>query len=710
MKSPVATSLTFFAAIGAMLWMLILLSSAHSNVFANYYTTVLLLTGALAIFMLSLVGVQLFSLLKDYKKRVFGARLKLRLMLIFGAIAVLPGVLVYGASMQFINRSMENWFDARIERALDSGVQLGRNALDSLLDEQSEKTRVMTEDLSTLTPQAQRLKLLRMIETHSVASAGIFSANGQLIASAEAVNTLLQSTLSLPPQISDLRAAKTRTVRNIETIGDSLLLRVLMPIPNSSVLNSENTILQTLQTVPIALQDNIDDVQEVFRDYRELQTSKIGLNRVYMMTLTLTVLVALFSAFTMAYYMARRLTAPLHILAEGTKAVAQGDFSPRKTIKSGDEFGILTQSFKQMTSQLDDARLEAERRRQQVENARAYLESILANLSTGVLVFDAQFILRTCNSGAQTILNDSFQQLLNTHPQHWQRQNVLGNAIIKKFQQSQEMWQEQIELAHPQAKKQVLLLRGSLLPENLGAVVVFDDVTRLIESERDAAWGEVARRLAHEIKNPLTPIQLSAERLQLKLAQSLDGKNAEILQRSTQTIINQVQAMKQMVNDFRDYARLPTPTIVPLDLNALIHEVLGLYESSKAAIVLNLEKNLPAVLGDSTQLRQVIHNIWSNAEDALENKANPQITIETKGCGTSAHLSVLDNGDGFPMELLGRIFEPYVTTKARGTGLGLSIVKKIIEEHHGFVEIGNRLDGGAKIHIRLPLSEKAERH
>ena len=707
MKSPVATSLTFFAAIGAMLWMLILLSSAHSKVFANYYTSVLLLTGALAIFMLSLVGVQLFSLLKDYKERVFGARLKLRLMLIFGAIAVLPGVLVYGASMQFINRSMENWFDARIERALDSGVQLGRNALDSLLDEQSEKTRVMTEGLSILAPQAQRFALLRMIETHSVASAGIFSANGQLIASADAVNNL-QNTLSMQPQIADLRAAKTRAVKRVESVGESLLLRVLMPIPKTSVLNSENSILQTLQTVPLALQDNIDDVQDVFRDYRELQTSKIGLNRVYMMTLTLTVLIALFSAFTMAYYMARRLTAPLHILAEGTKAVAQGDFSPRKTIKSGDEFGILTQSFKRMTSQLDEARLEAERRRQQVENSRAYLESILANLSTGVLVFDAQFILRTFNSGAQTILNDNCQQLLNTHPQHWPRQNVLGNAILKQFQQSHgiETWQEQIEIERPQAKKQVLLLRGSTLPETLGAVVVFDDVTRLIESERDAAWGEVARRLAHEIKNPLTPIQLSAERLQLKLANSLNGKNAEILQRSTQTIINQVQAMKQMVNDFRDYARLPTPTIVPLDLNALIHEVLGLYESSKAAIVLNLEDNLPRVLGDSTQLRQVIHNILRNAEDALENKANAQITIITKGNGTSAHLTLLDNGDGFPMEMLGRIFEPYVTTKARGTGLGLSIVKKIIEEHHGFVEIGNRTDGGAKIHIRLPLEKE----
>ncbi len=697
--------LTLFFALLAMLWMVLLLSGAHSATFAEYYPWVLAMTSLLALGMLFVVGWQLFSLWKDYKNRVFGARLKLRLLFIFGFIAILPGVLVYGTSIQFINRAIENWFDVRLEKALDSGVQLGRAALDALLDEQAEKTRTMAETLSKVSATQQRFTLLNLIETHSVQSAMIFNAAGQLVSSADS-SVLEQNAFNQLPDLTDLRQAKTKIVKRTQMLENALLLRVFAPIktPFSANFLGETSILQTLQEVPLALLDNMDEVHIAYRDYKELQTSRIGLNRIYMMTLTLTVLVALFSAFTMAFYMARRLVAPLFILAEGTKAVAQGDFSPRKTVRSGDEFGILMQSFQRMTHQLEEARLEAEQHRIEVENARAYLESILANVSTGVLVFDSQLILRKTNSAATVILKEDFKQLLHTPLKDWSRQNVLGNAITKEFQQNEAMWQEQIEIEHKTRKMQVLLLRGSPLPENMGYVVAFDDVSRLIESERDAAWGEVARRLAHEIKNPLTPIQLSAERLQWKLGEKLEGKDAEFLSRSTKTIISQVEAMKKMVNDFRDYARLPAPNLSPLDLNALIVEILGLYESAHAKIKCVLEENLPFVLGDATQLRQVIHNLLSNAEDALEQKEKGVITLTTQIVSSHAQLIVQDNGEGFPLELLGRIFEPYVTTKARGTGLGLSIVKKIVEEHRGFVEIGNAADGGAIIHIRLPLA------
>jgi nitrogen fixation/metabolism regulation signal transduction histidine kinase len=391
--------------------------------------------------------------------------------------------------------------------------------------------------------------------------------------------------------------------------------------------------------------------------------------------------------------------------------VAQGDFSPRQAVYSGDELGVLTQSFNRMTRQLDDARRETERHRAELESARGYLESILANLSTGVLVFDRRFVLRTVNEGALTILADDFSGLVGAMVEEWPRQQALGTFIREQFAATEEAeWQGQMELERPNGMPQVLLLRGSRLPEASGGgdVVVFDDVTRLIAAQRSAAWGEVARRLAHEIKNPLTPIQLSAERLQFKLADKLSNGDADMLARGTQTIINQVQAMKRMVDDFRDYARLPAPEVAPLDLNGLIGEVLGLYESSSAAIDSRLAEDLPAVLGDATQLRQIIHNLLRNAEDALEGLDQGRILIQTEQIGRVARLTIADNGPGFPVELLPRIFEPYVTTKARGTGLGLPIVKKIVEEHLGTIEISNAPEGGARIDIRLPLVKEEE--
>ncbi|MBS1196727.1 MAG: multi-sensor signal transduction histidine kinase, partial [Proteobacteria bacterium] len=466
---------------------------------------------------------------------------------------------------------------------------------------------------------------------------------------------------------------------------------------------------QLTQLVPDALGANAEAVQAVYRDYQELQLARTGLTRIYALTLTLTLLVALFGAFALAFIMARRLSAPLSILAEGTRAVAQGDFSPRQAVYSRDELGILTQSFNRMTAQLEEARLETERHRAEVESARAYLESILANLSAGVLVFDRQFYLRTVNEGALNILGDDFEGLIGEEIQKWPRQSPLGQFIGERFAMLEDTeWQGQLELDCPNGMPQILLLRGSRLPEASGGgdVVVFDDVTKIIAAQRSAAWGEVARRLAHEIKNPLTPIQLSAERLQHKLADKLTNADADMLKRGTQTIINQVRAMKHMVDDFRDYARLPAPELAPLDINALIYEVLGLYETSEAEINTILDEYLPPIIGDATQLRQVIHNLLRNSEDAMEGRENPRIEISTEQRGRMVRLLMVDNGPGFPPELLARVFEPYITTKAKGTGLGLPIVKKIIDEHHGTITINNAQPGGAEIDIRLPLHKE----
>jgi nitrogen fixation/metabolism regulation signal transduction histidine kinase len=658
--------------------------------------------------MVSLVGWQLRALWRDYQAQVFGAKLKLRLMLMFGLIAVLPGALVYGVSVQFVTRSIESWFDVRVEKALESGLHLGRSALDSLLLDLGGKAQNMATELSDIQEASRRSALLRLREERGVQSAALFSVGGQLLSSATGeLNSLLPD---LPTQAQLKQARNARGVSTVEGDGGKLYLRVLMPVAARDVFE-EPRILQLINPVPPNLAQNADDVEAVYRDYQELQLARDGLTRIYALTLTLTVLVALFGAFALAFLMARRLVAPLYILAEGTQAVAQGDFSPREAVYSGDELGVLTQSFNQMTRQLNDARRETERHRAELESARGYLESILANLSAGVLVFDRNFVLRTVNEGALTILSDDFVGLIGETVEGWARQNVLGEFIRQHFAETDEVeWQAQIELDRPNGMPQVLLLRGSRLPEASGGgdVVVFDDVTRITAAQRSAAWGEVARRLAHEIKNPLTPIQLSAERLQFKLADKLSNGDADMLARGTQTIINQVQAMKRMVDDFRDYSRLPAPVLAPLDLNELVGEVLGLYESSSAALNISLGEALPPVFGDATQLRQIIHNLLRNAEDALEGRPDAVIDLATSANGRYVQLLIGDNGPGFPGELLPRIFEPYVTTKARGTGLGLPIVKKIVEEHLGTIEISNAPEGGARIAIRLPQVKEEE--
>lgn len=698
------------AALGAILWFLLLAStSANTMIFADQYPLILGLNVLVAATLLSLVGWQIYTLWRDHRARVFGARLKLKLMLMFGLVAVIPGTLVYGVSVQFVTRSIESWFDVRVEKALESGLNLGRSALDSLLGELAQKARGMAVELSGRPDNSQRLLLARLREQAGVDSAALFSPTGQLIASAQAE---LASLLPPLPSTAELKQARSsRTVTSIEGEGETnMSLRVLVPV---SPLNffEQPRVLQLTQPVPTSLAQNAEAVQAVYRDYQQLQLARQGLTQIYALTLTLTVLVALFAAFALAFFMARRLSAPLSILAEGTQAVAQGDFSPRRAIYSGDELGVLTQSFNQMTRQLGEARKEADRHRSEVEAARSYLESILANLSAGVLVFDRHFALRTINEGAITILGEGLAELVGSPAEEWSQYPELGPFIRKHFSEDEsEEWQGQLEREQAGSITQVLLLRGTRLPENSGGgyVVVFDNVTQLIAAQRSAAWGEVARRLAHEIKNPLTPIQLSAERLQMKLADHLSGKEGEMLARSTQTIINQVQAMKRMVDDFRDYSRHPAPELAPLDLNALIREVLGLYENSTVKVTPELEAELPPVLGDANQMRQIIHNLLRNGEDALENTENPVLRIRTESAGAFARLQIIDNGSGFPAEILPRVFEPYITTKPRGTGLGLPIVKKIIDEHQGSIDISNLPEGGARINIRLPLAKEGK--
>jgi nitrogen fixation/metabolism regulation signal transduction histidine kinase len=488
-----------------------------------------------------------------------------------------------------------------------------------------------------------------------------------------------------------------------------LYLRVLAPVDVVS-LTDDARVLQLLQAVPVQLAHDAEVVQTGYREYQELQLSRRGLKRLYGITLTLTLLLAVLSSLGLAFVLSNRLSAPLSALVEGTRAVAQGDFSRRAAVASRDELGQLTQSFNSMTLQLAEAQSRVERNQAQLAHAKTYLESVLAHLSAGVLTFDATLRLRSANPSAAQILGTDSAALIGSGVQEWPARDAsfasLAQALGEAFTGADGTeWQRQVERELKDGT-QVLLLRATRFgaAENAGLIVVFDDVTHLLQAQRDAAWAEVARRLAHEIKNPLTPIQLSAERLQLKLEPKLAAADVEILARSTQTIVSQVAALKRMVDAFSQYARKPEPALRQLDLNTLIRDVLALYESLGSSMQLSLAPDLPPVQGDPTQIRQVIHNLLQNAQDALGGAAAPRIEIATAVRDGHAEFSVTDNGTGFPEHLMKRAFEPYVTTKPRGTGLGLSIVRKIVEEHHGEVTITNVAPHGARIAIMLPAA------
>jgi nitrogen fixation/metabolism regulation signal transduction histidine kinase len=481
-----------------------------------------------------------------------------------------------------------------------------------------------------------------------------------------------------------------------------LVIRLLVPVEGRK-LTDEPRLLQLIQPVPEAFGRHAEAVQEAYRDYQQLTLGRADLKLIYTLTLTLTMLLALLTAMAVAFILTRRLAAPLRILAEGTQAVAQGDFSPRRALPARDELGVLTQSFSQMTRQLEEARAQTDASRAEVESARAYLESVLANLSTGVLVFTPAGALRAANRGALDILGDDLSGFEEIELADWPRHTILRDALASGFAAHERDWHTEIEIPLPDRMPLTLLIHGSRLPEGSGGglVAVFDDISRLIEAQRTAAWAEVARRLAHEIKNPLTPIQLSAERLAVKISAQLDETGRQILERSTTTIVNQVEAVKNLVNAFRDYARLPAPTLAPLDLGELMREILILYESAPVKISLQVSADLPQVLGDASQIRQIVHNMLQNAQDALAGRDDGEIVLAACTDGNNVLLSCVDNGPAFPPKVLAHAFEPYFTTKAKGTGLGLAMIKKIVAEHGGEVKIANRDGGGAELRIRL---------
>jgi len=714
-------SLVAVTGAGLVLVFLLSLATNSRGLYERHYVWLFWVNVVVAVLLVLVIGIAGVRLLLRVRRGKFGSRLLLRLAAVFAMVGVVPGLLIYAVSYQFVSRSIETWFDVKVEGALDAGLSLGRGTLDAQVNDLASKTRLAAERLNDSGNTAP-LALERLREQLSAQEVSLLGANGQVLL------TAARSAASLAPErpnAGQLRQARlTRVVGQLEgldedstAVSGTARVRALAYMPSGSfALNGEDRYLVVTQLLPAAMVSNALAVQAAYREYQQRSLARDGLRRMYIGTLTLTLILAVFGALLLAVTLGNQLARPLLVLAEGVRQVARGDLTRKQVLSSRDELSGLTRSFADMTEQLSEARSLVHRSLTQLESARTNLQTILDNLTAGVIVFDRNGHIDTVNPGATRILRLPVSAYRGRLLEEVPGLQEFARAVAERFDLhraspeagERDHWQDAFDLQTTSVSgrendKVTLLVRGASMPLE-GRLMVFDDITEVVSAQRAAAWSEVARRLAHEIKNPLTPIQLSAERLQHKLSSKLEGLDQAMLARSVATIVNQVQAMKTLVNEFRDYARLPAARLQALDLNALAAEVLTLYATAQESGRLHAEltPDLPAIVGDVTQLRQVIHNLVQNALDAIADHADGRVNLRTEVARTeqgelrAVRLQVLDNGPGFPEKVLKRAFEPYVTTKTKGTGLGLAVVKKIADEHGARIRLANLSETGAE--------------
>ncbi len=709
------------AVVGAALVLafVISLTSETAGFYERNFVWLFWLNVAVGTLLLIVIAVALIKLALRQRRGRFGTQLLTKLAGIFALVGLLPGLVIYTVSYQFVSRSIEIWFDVKVATALDAGLALGKGGLESLVVDLGSDTRQAAQRLGELATPVTPLTLERLREQLNLSELALLGANGQLLVSTAGSGTAMSPDR---PGAAAFRQARSQGVfSQLEGLDEELpggkgpfnaRVRALAPLPDMQIAlqPSEPRYLLAVRAVPRALAQNALAVQNAYSEYQQRALARNGLRRMYIGTLTLALVLSVFGAVLLAALLGNQLVRPLLLLADGVRRVAAGDLSSRPVFASRDELGGLTRSFADMTAQLSDAREAVQRGVTQLEGARTRLQTILDNLTAGVVVFDREGRIDTVNPGATRILRLPLSVYRGRRLQDVPELGEFASSVWQRFELhatspedgERDHWQEAFELRPGQRDTQMLLVRGASLP-NDARLMVFDDITEVVSAQRSAAWSEVARRLAHEIKNPLTPIQLSAERLQHKLQHKLEGSDQALLVRSVATIVSQAQSMKQLVNEFRDYARLPAAQLTPLVLNDLVLEVLALYgeKQDQGQLVARLADGLPPIMGDATQLRQVVHNLVQNALDAVAEKPDAQVRVSTsaalgeRGELRAVRLSVVDNGPGFADNVLQRAFEPYITTKSKGTGLGLAVVKKIADEHRATVRIANLMRGEA---------------
>jgi nitrogen fixation/metabolism regulation signal transduction histidine kinase len=703
--------------VGILLWLAALLLfsqvAENSDDFARYWNVILLINSIGVAVLVTLIVTNLIRLIRDYRRHVPGTRLKARMVGLLIVVAITPLAIVYIFSVQFINRGIDEWFSVDVERGLENALELSRTALELQRRENLEQLQEIARQLDTSDPGRTVRELGELRRQSKAFELTVFSSNSQVVATSSDDPAASVPLYPGDEVIFQLRQGRPYVGLDLGREREYQILAAVQIPPRAA---GEFEVLRGMFPVEQRINALANEVQASYTQFGELAYLRTGLKYSFTLVLSLVLLISMLASVYGAFFSARRLTVPIQQLMQGTRAVARGDFDTRLPTPAKDEIGFLINSFNEMTQRLATARHVARLSEQQVESERHKLEVILARLSTGVLSLEADLRIRTANHAAGAILGvdleshigESLVELARGRPLLGQLLAVSTGYLDRGVRE----WREQITL-RGEVGRRVLMCACTELPsegDNLrGYVIVFDEITALLQAQRDAAWGEVARRLAHEIKNPLTPIQLSAERLRRRY---LTGKSADLdlLDRATHTIIQQVEAMKEMVNAFSQYARAPEVELSRFDLNELIGEVTELYrhQENPAAIKLALDPTLPQIEADIGRMRQVLHNLMRNALEAMESQADAQVDISTRvvaAGGTSAiEVKVADNGPGFAENVMHQAFDPYVTSKPKGTGLGLAIVKKLIEEHGGQIRASNGERGGAQISILLPVS------
>jgi PAS domain S-box-containing protein len=687
-------------------------AAADSVRFAAHYRWVLGAAIVALVVLVVTIGLRLWRLRADVQRAAPGARLNRRLLRLLILLAVPASIVVYGFALRFLDATIDNWFNLRLEQALDDALELGRVVVDERLHVAESASAQLAQQLSADPPEAAQASLDGAIDSLGAIQLSVFGADGRVQASASSDPRYLD------PPIPDgsllLRMQGDRRYAAAEPFGDALMLRVLLPIANANgAAPSQQRLLQGLFPLPARLQPLTTRIERASFDFQRLKFLRGSLKLTFALILTFVLLLSVLVVVLAAFGIARRLVAPVGRLAAATRAIGAGRYDTPLPAPSDDELGFLVTSFAQMTRELEFAGARAQKSARETEQQRAWLEAVLERLSAGVLGFDRDGRVRVANRAADEILGVDFEQHLGASAAEIGKQHAdlaaFTEPLARHLRDDVREWREEIVLDTAHGRRS-LMVRGTALPEQAGYVAVFDDLTVLNRAQRDAAWGEVARRLAHEVKNPLTPIQLAAERLRRRFLGRLAPEEGELIERATHTIVSQVEALKTMVNAFADYARPPQLATRPIALHALVGEVLDLYENDqRLSLARQLADGEPRVRVDAVRLRQALHNLIKNALEAIGETHKPQLQVATRVLHEDGEawveLSVADNGPGLPADFGERWFEPYTSSKARGTGIGLAVVKKIAEEHGGSVRAESRVQGGAQFTLRLPLDQ-----